>query len=133
MWEYALKKPHNKGTNIGKWLIFVDINERNEVWHNIASSLKAGSLSKYAIQAKIALKASFNKQKKKYMFVICIYLPESNNVDDVNNTLKEIRKIKPDGTFFYKTNEQTNKRIYSGGKYKPYIYISYNKNHFDKA
>ncbi len=69
MWKYAFKKLHNKGNNVGKWLVFVDTNERNEVWHNIVSSLKSGSLSKYAIQAKIALKASFNKQEKKYILV----------------------------------------------------------------
>lgn len=46
MWEYALKKPHNKGTNIGKWLVFVDYSERNEIWHNIVSSLKTGTLLK---------------------------------------------------------------------------------------
>lgn len=133
MWEYALKKPHNKGTNIGKWLVFVDYSERNEIWHNIVPSLKTGTLSKYAIQAKIALKVSFNKHENKHMFVICIYLPDSNNIEDIKNTMKEIRKIKKNGTFFYKTNEQTRKGIYSGNKQKPYIYISYNDKHFNKA
>lgn len=133
MWEYALKNPHNKGINIGKWLLFVETNKRNEIWHNIVSSLKTGPLSRYAIQAKIALKSSFNKYENKYMFVICVYLPDSNNIEDVQNTMKEIRKIKQNGTFFYKTNEQTRKGIYSGNKQKPYIYISYNYNHFNKA
>lgn len=133
MWEYALKNPHNKGINIGKWLLFVETNKRNEIWHNIVSSLKTGPLSRYAIQAKIALKSSFNKYENRYMFVICVYLPDSNNIEDVQNTMKEIRKIKQNGTFFYKTNEQTRKGIYSGNKQKPYIYISYNYNHFNKA
>lgn len=51
MWEYALKNPHSKGENIGKWLVFVDTNERNDVWYNIVYSLKTGPLSKYAILA----------------------------------------------------------------------------------
>jgi hypothetical protein len=94
----------------GKWLIFVDPEDVNEVWLNVKETIEEGRLGSSAkvSTAKPNRLAGESKQK-----VICVYTYDWMDEKDVRRIREELRKIGIVSKIPYKADEDT-----LSGKYR---------------
>ncbi len=95
-----------KGSLVGKWLIFEDRRYIDEVWSRIATAVEQGRLG-------IAAKVSTLKQGKQE-HVICVYTYNFLDRDDVRRIRNIIRELGIIQRIYYKPDHYTRAGIYFG-------------------
>ncbi len=104
---------------IGKWMLFPNDKEVNNIWNKIKKNIQNGKLWHS--------KVSTNNKNKSNSYAIMIYTKDYTDINDVVNVLKILKDeaiIKQSQIIRYKTDEQTRMGIYFGGRQKPWIYSS---------
>jgi len=95
---------------IGKWLVFVDINEIDSTWQKIKKAVKEGILGIGAKAATAKPNPNASSQNEK---VICIYTYNWLDKEDVFRVENALRSIGIKQTLYYKANSDT-----AGEQYK---------------
>jgi len=88
----------------GKWLVFVDKNDVDEVWDKIKKAVEEGKLgsdAKVATAKPNPLATNPNKR------VICVYTYDYTDEQDVRRVREELRHLGINGRIPYKTDEDT--------------------------
>lgn len=112
-WIYAVRqkgkypKPTSRS---GKWLIFVGMNDVDEVWSKIKKATEEGKLgdSSKVATAKPNPHATDSNRK-----VICVYTYDWTDEEDVRRIREELRRLGIVNKIPYKTDEDT-----LSGKYR---------------
>jgi len=119
-WIFASRKKgkYPKPTSrSGKWLIFVNMKDIDELWAKIKKATEEGKLGAEA-------KVSTAKPKpadigyKKDEHVICIYTHDSTDEKDVKRIREELRKLGITNKIPYKADEDTGKGRYAARGHK---------------
>jgi hypothetical protein len=94
----------------GKWLLFVDRKNVDDVWVNIATAVKAGRLGP---QAKVAtaMPSSYGRPGK---HVINVYTIDADDREDVMRVRAELRALGFKAKIAYKSDETTREGRYEG-------------------
>ncbi len=112
-WIYAMRKKGNypKSTQrSGKWLIFVDPKNVDEVWAKIKEATEAGKLGDCA---KVATAKPNQLSGKSKARVICVYTYDWTDERDVRRVREELRNLGIKNKISYKADEDT-----FNGKYR---------------
>lgn len=106
-WIYADRKygeyPKPTGKS-GKWLIFVDQKEVNEVWAKVKKATEEG---KFGGSSKVATAKPNPNAKDPSKKVICVYTFDWTDEKDVKRVREELRKIGITSKIPYKSDEDT--------------------------
>lgn len=124
---YWLHAENNKYDNvtvrcekIGKWMLFLTKDQVNTVWDKIKQAIANGDLWSSKV-------STYSPQKPRDTHAIMIYTKDYTDKSDVINVLDFLESsgiTDPQKIIRYKTDQQTQAGIYSGGKQKPWIYSS---------
>lgn len=112
-WIYAIRKKgqYPKSTpRSGKWLIFVDPKNVDEVWLKIKKAVEEGKLGS---SAKVATAKPSPLAGKSNAKVICVYTYDWTDEKDVKRIREELRKLGVTNRIPYKADEDT-----LSGKYR---------------
>ena len=112
-WIYATRKKgkYPKPTpRSGKWLIFVNPENVNEVWKKIKKAVEEGKLGN---DAKVSTAKPSSLAGKSKAHVICVYTYDWTDEKDIKRIREELRKLGITHKIPYKTDEDTLK-----GKYR---------------
>ncbi len=112
-WIYAERKrgKYPKATpRSGKWLIFVDPENVDEVWAKIKKAVEEGKLGD---SAKVSTAKPNPLAGKSKAHVICVYTYDWTDEKDVKRIREELRKLGITNKIPYKADEDTLK-----GKYR---------------
>lgn len=106
-WIFAKNEKDNypKSTsNSGKWLVFVNFDEVDNVWDKIKTSTQSGKLggSSKVATAKLNPNATDTKTK-----VICVYTYDWTDEDDIRRIREELRALGITKKIPYKADEDT--------------------------
>lgn len=112
-WIYAKRKtgkyPESTERS-GKWLIFVDVKDVDEVWAKIKRATEEGILGDSAKVATAKPNPHATDSNKK---VICVYTYDWTDKDDIRKVREELRKLGITNKIPYKADEDT-----LSGKYR---------------
>lgn len=100
--------PMNYDILVGKWLIFIERNQIDEMWGEISSAIKIGKLP---YDAKVAT-AKQSPLRKNTTHVICIYTPNFLFRDDVRNCRAMLKNLGYEARLYYKPDIFTYKAMY---------------------
>lgn len=112
-WIYAKRKKGNypKPTERnGKWLVFVDIENIDEVWAKIKAAVEEGKLGN---RAKVATAKPNSNATDPETKVICVYTYDWADEEDVRKIREELRGLGITNKIPYKADEDTR-----SGKYR---------------
>jgi hypothetical protein len=112
-WIYAMRKrgKYPEATSrSGKWLVFVNIEEIDEVWDKIKKATEEGKLGS---DAKVATAIPNPNATNSETKVICVYTYDYADEKDVNRVREELRKLGITKKIPYKADEDTNKGKYA--------------------
>ena len=112
-WIYAIRKKgkYPKATpRSGKWLIFVDPENVDEVWAKIKKAVEEGKLGD---SAKVSTAKPNPLAGKSRAHVICVYTYDWTDENDVKRIREELRNLGITNKIPYKADEDTLK-----GKYR---------------
>ena len=112
-WIYAIRKmgKYPKPTpRSGKWLIFVDPENVDEIWDKIKKAVEVGKLG---VGAKVATAKPNPLAGKSDAKVICAYTYDWTDEKDVRGIREELRKLGITNKIPYKADEDT-----LSGKYR---------------
>jgi hypothetical protein len=121
-WVYAARKKgeYPKPTpKSGKWLIFVDIKEVDEVWAKVKEATEEGKLGSYT---KVSTAKPNPLATDPYKMVICVYTYDWTDVEDVRRIREELRKLGITKKIPYKADKDT-----LAGKYRTKGYARISK------
>ena len=111
-WIYAFRKkgeyPESTSKS-GKWLIFVDRKDVDEVWRRIKDAVEEGKLGNKAKVSTAKPKPKYYDEKK---HVICVYTYDWTDREDVMRIREELRKLGIKNKIPYKADEDTLKGRY---------------------
>jgi hypothetical protein len=93
----------------GKWLIFLDKDETDEMWVKIRNATVKGLLG---FSAKVST-AKENPDSRDERFVIYVYTPDWSNEEEVINIREELKKLGVEQRIGYKRNIETYHGEYS--------------------
>jgi hypothetical protein len=99
----------------GKWLIFVDKNNIDEVWAKIKKTTEEGLLGGSAKVATAKPNSLAHDPDKR---VICVYTYDWTDKEDTMRVRSELRKIGITQKISYKSDEDTSKGKYNARGYK---------------
>lgn len=88
----------------GKWLIFVKIEEVDEVWKKVKRATEEGKLG---LLAKVSTAKPNQNATNQNTKVICVYTHDWTDVNDVRGIREELRKLGITQKIPYKTDEDT--------------------------
>lgn len=106
-WIYAIRKKGDypkPTTRSGKWLIFIDNKDVDEVWAKIKKATEAGKLGD---SSKVATAKPNSNATNPNTKVICVYTYDWNDENDVRRLREELRKLGITNKIPYKTDEDT--------------------------
>lgn len=106
-WIYAERKKgkYPKSTmNSGKWLIFVDRKDVDNIWRTIKKATEDGLLGDCSKVATATPNVLATDQETK---VICVYTYDWTNEKDVKRVREELRKLNITKKIPYKADEDT--------------------------
>ena len=112
-WIYAIRKRGRYPKAIprsGKWLIFVDPENVDEVWPKIKKAVEEGKLGN---SAKVSTAKPNPLAGKSRAHVICVYTYDWTDENDVKRIREKLRKLGITNKISYKADEDTLK-----GKYR---------------
>ncbi len=117
-WIYAhrTKGDYPKSTlNSGKWLVFVNSDNIDDVWKDIKTATESGLLGK---ASKVATNKPNPNATNSNVKVICVYSYDYTDEQDVMRIRRELRKIGIESKIPYKTDRATqeNKYVVKGSK-----------------
>lgn len=98
------------GQHVGKWCIFVQRDELDDVWARVEQATYAGKLwhgSKVSTHLGQKFYAMRNRNADPRQHVICVYTYDSNDYEDVMRVREELRKIGITQPLGYKTDADT--------------------------
>ncbi|KAK4228151.1 hypothetical protein QBC38DRAFT_164215 [Podospora fimiseda] len=110
------------GLTTGKWMLFPEPNQVNQVWAVVA---KATANNELGIAAKVETKVETNPQKER---LICVYTGDFRDKDDVARVLKRLKELglvrapgrRGEGALkqvYYKCDAWTELNIYGGNEW----------------
>ena len=111
-WIYAYRstgeypKPN---VNSGKWLVFVHINEVDELWAEIKQATESGQLGHTSKVATAMPKGEYDENKK----VICVYTYDWTDKEDAVRVRQALRVLGVTGLCSYKSDEDTRQGKYN--------------------
>ena len=111
-WIYAKRlegeypKPN---TNSGKWLVFVHIDEVDELWTKIKQATESGKLGQASKVATAMRKGDYDENKK----VICVYTYDWTDEIDAFQVRQALRELGVTSPCSYKSDEDTRQGKYS--------------------
>lgn len=127
-----MMKPHRENTEArivqlakstsvltGKWMLFPNSDDVDEVWRNVAEATWDGSLGNTS--AKVAPKDDSDTKPER---LICIYVQDFTDVEDVKNVLDNMRNLGlvQDGSsakvIYFKADAYTHLDLLSGNDFK---------------
>lgn len=111
-WIYPIRKKgkYPKATpRSGKWLIFVDPENVDEVWAKIKKAVEEGKLGD---SAKVSTAKPNPLAGKSRAHVICVYTYDWTDENDVKRIREELRKLGITNKIPYKADEDTLKGKY---------------------
>lgn len=88
----------------GKWLVFVDKKDVDEVWDKIKKAVEEGKLGS---DAKVATAKPNPLATNPNNRVICVYTYDYTDEQDVRRVREELRHLSINGRIPYKTDEDT--------------------------
>jgi hypothetical protein len=88
----------------GKWLLFVDRENIDEVWAKVRQSVEAGLLGSSA-KVSTALPNPMTRKPEKH--VICVYTVDAEDEADVRRVREHLRTLGFEAPIAYKTNKAT--------------------------
>ncbi len=88
----------------GKWLVFVDKKDVDEVWAKIKKAVEGGKLGS---EAKVATAKPNPNATNPNDKVICVYTYDYANEEDVKRIREELRKVGITNRIPYKSDEDT--------------------------
>lgn len=106
-WLYAWRKKgryHKPTVRSGKWLIFVNVKEVDEVWKKIKKATEEGKLGS---DAKVSTAKPNPYSIDPNMSVICVYTYDWKDEKDVKRIREELRKLGITNKISYKTDEDS--------------------------
>ncbi len=106
-WIYAQRKhgSYPKATDqSGKWLLFVPVENIDEVWATIKAATEAGKLGDCSKVATMRRNRNERDPRKK---VICVYTYDSHDEADVRRIRQVLRELGFAGKLPYKTDQET--------------------------
>jgi hypothetical protein len=112
-WLYAMREKgeYNKGTDrSGKWLVFVDAKNIDEVWAKVKKATEEGRLGDSAKVATAKRNPNAGNSDAK---VICVYTYDWADEKDVRRVREELRKLGVTNKIPYKADQDT-----LAGKYR---------------
>jgi len=111
-WIYAIRKGDypKPTTRSGKWLIFIDKKDVDEVWAKIKKATEAG---KFGDSSKVATAKPNSNATNPDTKVMCVYTYDWNDENDVRRVREELRKLGITNKLPYKADEDT-----LAGKYR---------------
>lgn len=107
-WLFAMTKGDypKRTNNSGKWLIFVDRKDVDDVWAKIKKATEEGKLGEDSKVSTLKPKPSdIGYEKGKH--VICVYTYDWTDRKDVNRVREELRKLGITNKLPYKSDEDT--------------------------
>lgn len=111
-WMYAQRKsgeyPEHTSRG-GKWLIFANRYALNKIWTEVKIAVEEGRLGGIAK----APRARNSRSQNSSSGVICVYTYDWEDREDVKRVREELRKIGIVRKISYKTDEDTERGIYS--------------------
>jgi len=101
----------------GKWLIFVNREDIDEVWTKVKKATEEGKLG---IETKVRTAKPIPKSVgyEEYKHVICVYTYDWTDEKDVKRVREELRKLGITQKIFYKADEDTIKGKYAARGHK---------------
>lgn len=90
--------------NSGKWLVFVDEEDVDEVWVKIKKAVEEGKMGG---EAKVSTAKPNPNATKSSKRVICVYTYDYTDEEDVRRIREELRKLGIASRIPYKTDEDT--------------------------
>ena len=110
-WVYAQRKkgkyPEHTSHG-GKWLIFVGSHNLSRIWNKIKIAVEEGRLGGLAKASRHG-----SRVQSSVNGVICVYTYDWNDHQDVERIREELRKIGIIRKISYKTDEDTERGVYS--------------------
>lgn len=106
-------------SKVGKWLVFCNPRQVDEIWARIANSMDGGELAKVSIGCKVN---TAGRDANKH--VVCVYTANYVNKDGVAACLAALRNLEIEGVLSYKTDNQTRARQYASKGIKSSTYSS---------
>lgn len=106
-WLYAVREPPAEVTpprNSGKWLVFVDRSQLDEVWETIAGATREGRLGD---SSKVSTAMPNPNALDPGKGVICVYTNDWEDVADVRRVREELRRLGVVRKIPYKADEDT--------------------------
>jgi len=108
-WLYAERQTGSYPNTInplknGKWLIFVKIEEADEVWKKVKRATEEGKLG---LVAKVSTAKPNRNATNPNTKVICVYTYDWTDVNDVRKIRDELRMLGITQKIPYKTDEDT--------------------------
>ncbi len=106
-WIYAIRKKGKYPKSVrrsGKWLIFMDVKDVDEVWAKIKKATEEGKLGGNAKVATARPNPNATIPERK---VICVYTYDWSDEKDVKRVREELRKLGITNKIPYKSDEDT--------------------------
>jgi hypothetical protein len=94
----------------GKWLLYVDRKNVDDVWQKILTALHEGRLGPSA-KVSTAVESPLSRRKNKH--VICVFTVDADDEADVRRVRSELRTLGFTARLPYKTNSATRNREYA--------------------
>ena len=117
---YKIERDALINAKVGKWMIFVTEKYYDKVWNKIKELTENGEL----VDA-----CKITRKGITYTSVICVYLYDSDDVDDVFRVAKKlIRELELNNTIAYKEDSETYAGNYSYNSEKPVTKYNAKKN-----
>lgn len=112
-WVYAQRKvgtyPHST-PRVGKWMIFVPVQELDEVWAKIKSAVEEGKLGNQAKSATARPNANATDPNTK---VICVYTYDGDDEEDVWKMRDVLRELGIIRKIYWKADQATHNGLYT--------------------
>lgn len=112
-------KVHVTAGCVGKWLVFCNPNQVDDMWQKLAISMDSGDLGNVSIGCKVN---TAGRDANKH--VICVYTANYANKDGVAACLAVLRELGVEGALYYKTDRQTRTKQYAAKGMKSSTYSS---------
>jgi hypothetical protein len=107
----------------GKWLLFISLSSIDDAWEKVRNATVNGTLGS---ASKVATMRNNPNATSKDVKVICVYTNDYRDMGDVRRVLIELRKLGFEQAIYYKEDDATHSRLYTGKGRSASLYGSMN-------